>query len=276
MKSLLASFLLLGTLVAEPTPTAIKTFKKIDGHELKLHIFNPAGHQATDKTPAIIFFFGGGWNGGTPKQFYPQSEFLAKRGMVAMSAEYRVKSRHQATPMNCVQDGLSAIRWVREHAKELGIDPDMLAAGGGSAGGQVAAACGTTKGLDEPKEDKSISSKPNALVLFNPVFDNGPEPGGWGHARVKDYWEKFSPRHNIDKTSAPTIVFLGTADHLIPASTAESYRLAMEQSGVRCDLHLYEGSKHGFFNQGRKGSQYSETMEAADEFLVSLGYLSKK
>lgn len=271
LKFLSSLFLLSQILAADPSE--IKTFKKIDGHELKLHIFNPKGHKVTDKTPAIVFFFGGGWNGGSPKQFYPQSEALAAQGMVAISAEYRVKSRHKATPMNCVQDGLSAIRWVREHAKELGIAPDKLAAGGGSAGGQVAAACGTTKGLDESKEDQSISSKPNALVLFNPVFDNGPGPGGWGHDRVKSYWEKFSPLHNIDKRSPPTIVFLGTGDHLIPAATAEKYRREMEKSGARCDLHLYEGSTHGFFNKGKKGSKYQETLKASEKFLKGLGYL---
>lgn len=50
----------------------------------------------------------------------------------------------------------------------------------------------------------------------------------------------------------------------------------MEQSGVRCDLHLYEGSKHGFFNQGKKSGKYQETLKAAEEFLVSLSYLSMK
>lgn len=267
-----APLLLLSQLLSAD-PSLIQTYKKIDGHTLKLHIFNPKDHQVSDKTPAIVFFFGGGWNGGTPKQFYPQSEALAAQGMVAISAEYRVKSKHKATPMNCVQDGLSAIRWVREHAQKLGIDPDKLAAGGGSAGGQVAAACGTTKELDEKTEDQSISSKPNALVLFNPVFDNGPGPGGWGHDRVKDYWVHFSPLHNIDKDSPPTIVFLGTRDHLIPAATAEKYRREMEKSGVRCDIHLYEGSKHGFFNKGKKDGKYPETLKASEEFLKSLGYL---
>lgn len=264
-------FLLSQILVADPS--SIQTYKKIDGHELKLHIFNPEGHKATDKTPAIVFFFGGGWNGGSPKQFYPQSKALAAKGMVAISAEYRVKSKHKATPMNCVQDGLSAIRWVREHAKELGINPDKLAAGGGSAGGQVAAATGTTKGLDEKSEDLSVSSKPNALVLFNPVFDNGPGPGGWGHDRVKAYWEKFSPLHNIGKDSPPTIVFLGTGDHLIPTATAEKYRRAMEKAEARCDIHLYEGSTHGFFNEGKKGNKYQETLKASEKFLKSLRYL---
>jgi len=91
--------------VAKPKPSKTLTYKKIDGHELKLHVFHPEGHQKSDARPAIIFFFGGGWNGGKASQFYPQSEYLAERGMVAISAEYRVKSRHETTPLECVKDG---------------------------------------------------------------------------------------------------------------------------------------------------------------------------
>ncbi len=75
--------------------------------------------------------------------------------------------------------------------------------------------------------------------------------------------------HNIHKETPPTIVFLGTKDNLIPVATAEEYKKRMEENGLRCDLHLYEGQPHGFFNQAR----YRETLLEADKFLVSLGYL---
>ena len=270
MKSFFLFLALAGMVLAAPKPDIEKTYKKVGGHELKLHIFNPEGHKAEDQRPAIVFFFGGGWNGGSPSQFYPQSGHLASRGMVAISAEYRVKSRHKTSPLECVKDGNSAIRWVREHAKELGIDPGKIAAGGGSAGGHVAAATGTTKGLFEEGEDIAISARPDALVLFNPVYDNG--PGGYGHSRVKKYWKKISPLHNLDKKTPPTIVFLGTKDSLIPVATAEKYRDTMKEHDVRCDLHLYKGEAHGFFNK----SKYDETELEMDRFLVSLGFLKDK
>ncbi len=62
------------------------TYKKIGGIELKLHIFNPEGHKPTDKRPAIVFFFGGGWMGGSPRQFYQQAESFAAHGVVAIPA----------------------------------------------------------------------------------------------------------------------------------------------------------------------------------------------
>ena len=97
-------------------PDEQKTYKKVGNVELQLHIFNPEGHKASDRKPAIVFFFGGGWSGGTPSQFYPQCDYLAKRGMVAISAEYRVKSRNGTSPLECVKDGNSAVRWVRSHS----------------------------------------------------------------------------------------------------------------------------------------------------------------
>lgn len=256
------------------TPDEKILYKTIDDIELNLHIFKPDGHQDAVRRPAIVFFFGGGWVNGSPSQFYPHCHYLSTRGMVAIGAEYRIKSKHDTTPFACVRDGKSAVRFIRAHAEALGIDPNRIAAGGGSAGGHVAAACGTLDAFDEPDEDLTVSSKPNALVLFNPVYDNGPD--GYGHDRVKERWREFSPLHNIDSTTPPTIVFLGTKDKLIPVSTAKAYCEAMKKAGVRCDLHLYEGQPHGFFNYREGGNPYFyKTVNAADRFLVELGLNTK-
>jgi acetyl esterase/lipase len=245
-------------------------YKKIDSSKLKIHIFFPPNHSKSDKCPAIVFFFGGGWNGGSPSQFYPHCDYFASRGMVAMSAEYRVKTRNGTSPRECVKDGKSAVRWIRLHADELGVDPRKLAAGGGSAGGHVAAATGTLSKFDEEGEGRSISCIPDAMVLFNPVFDNGPE--GYGYDRVKDYWKEFSPLHNISESTPPTIVFLGTKDKLIPTTTAERYAELMTDKGRRCDLRFYKDQGHGFFNYRNK-KYFIETVIEADKFLESLGYL---
>jgi len=92
------------------TPDQKLLYKQTPQGELKLHIFNPDGHSATDQAPAIVFFFGGGWNGGSPGQFYGQSEYLASRGMVAICPEYRVKGTHGTDPRCCVMDAKSAMR----------------------------------------------------------------------------------------------------------------------------------------------------------------------
>lgn len=249
-----------------------ETYKEVAGVTLKMDIFEPRQKSPARRYPAIVFFFGGGWMGGSPTQFYPHCEYLAGRGMIAMAAEYRVQSRNGTSPAECVQDGKSAVRWIRSHADRLGIDAGRIAAGGGSAGGHVAAAVATTSGFVEAGEDESISCRPNALVLFNPVFDNGPE--GYGHDRVREFFPAISPLHNLKPGTPPTIVFLGTNDKLIRVATAEDYRTRMESNGDRCELRLYEGQSHGFFNyRAADRTYFDRTLNEADKFLTSLGWI---
>ncbi|MBI1337298.1 MAG: alpha/beta hydrolase fold domain-containing protein [Phycisphaera sp.] len=249
----------------------VVTYKTVGDVELKLWFFEPKEHKAHDKTPAIVFFFGGGWKGGTPTQFEPHARYLASRGMVTIVADYRVESRNKTTPIECVKDGCSAVRYLRSHADELGIDPDRIAAGGGSAGGHVAAATATVTAFNEETDDTTVSCVPDALVLFNPVFDNG--PGGYGHERVKDYWQKFSPIDNIREGLPPSITFLGTKDGLIPVATVERWKTEAEKVGSRAEVHFYEGGVHGFFNKSRSEAFYKDTLDKTDRFLTSLGYL---
>lgn len=247
-----------------------KVYKRIDTTTLKLTIYYPDAYRDGDQFPAMIYFFGGGWNGGSIDQFRPHAEYFSGRGLICVLADYRVKSRHGATPFDAVRDAKSAIRYLRQHQRELGIDPDRIIGSGGSAGGHLAAAAGNVEGLEEPAEDLSISSKPNALVLFNPVYDNGPD--GYGYNRIGDRYPEISPMHNITESAPPTITFLGTEDRLIPVETAREYCRRMEAVGSRCDLFLYEGQGHGFFNK-RNDEMYRKTVFHADQFLALLGYL---
>ncbi|RMD84968.1 MAG: alpha/beta hydrolase [Lentisphaerae bacterium] len=243
-------------------------YKKVGKIELHMDIFTPAQQNSKKVRPCIVFFHGGGWNGGAPGQFYPQCQYLAERGMVAISVEYRLRKTHGVTPKECLQDAKSAIRWVRKHAAELGIDPSKLAAGGGSAGGHLAAATAVCEGFDDPQDDLSISCVPNALVLLNPVIDNSKE--GFGYRVVKEYWRKFSPLHNIRKGVPPTIFLIGTKDRLIPVKTANDFKARIEAVGGRCDLVFYPEMGHGFFN---KPEYREKTLQEIDRFLCSLGYL---
>lgn len=249
-------------------------YKTIGDVNLKLHVFLPEGHQQGDKKPGIVFFFGGGWVGGSPTQFYPHCDYLTSRGMVAISAEYRVKNTHGTTPIESLKDAKSAVRWIRKHAAELGIDPDKLATGGGSAGGHLAAACGTTATIEEPDEG-DISCIPNAMVLYNPVLDTSPE--GWGNEKLKEQGIAFSPYHHINNQTPPAIIFLGTEDHIIPVSMAQNFQNKMQENDIDCQLCLYEGQGHGFFNYKKEGNIYfNKTVVEMDKFLAGLGYISGK
>jgi acetyl esterase len=266
-KFAVACLLLLPTFA--PAASEERVYKKVEGKELKLLVDKPPGWTAADKRPAIVFFFGGGWVGGTPKQFERHSAYFASRGMVGVRVEYRTIAKgDKGPPLLSCADAKSAIRHVRAHAVELGIDPARIAGSGGSAGGHLAAFTALVDGLDDPKDDLKVSCKPDALVLFNPVFNNG--PGEWGHERVGKRYRDFSPAHHVKKGAPPTIVFLGEKDDLIPVKVAKDFEADMKKAGSRCDTHLYPGAGHGFFNAA---PYYEKTVIESDKFLTSLGWL---
>ncbi|MDB4473944.1 alpha/beta hydrolase [Opitutaceae bacterium] len=270
---LISALVVPGLVAQSDQPDEIVTYREVDGTELKMHVFLPHDFDASDRRPAVVFFFGGGWNGGNPGQFYPFSEYLTERGMVAMAAEYRTKKSHGTDPFACVADAKAAMRWARQNAAKWGIDPHRLAAGGGSAGGHLAATTAFLPGLNEEGAKLSDSCVPDALILYNPVIDNGPT--GYGYDRIGDRFPEFSPLHNIGpQIPPPTITFLGTNDDLIPVATMRTFADAIRREGGRCDVHIYENAPHGFFNKRDWGNlRYYEVVRATDRFLGSLGWL---
>lgn len=255
-------------------PDDIMIYKTIDSVSLSLHVFNPEGHQATDNAPVVVFFFGGGWAGGNPKQFYEQARYFAQKGIVAISVEYRVRNRNGTTPFEAVADAKSAIRWVRQHAAELGVNPTEIIASGGSAGGHLAACTGLIEGYEETNEDLSISSRPNAMVLFNPVLDTSEK--GYGMRSVgEERKTDISPNHHIRPGIVPTIVFHGTADKTVPFENAQRFYSLMTEAGNECKLEPYEGKGHGFFNgpffRGERADTlvYAEILDKSYAFLAS-------
>jgi len=266
--------ILLGStsMAQEFAPDRAVVFKTIGEVQLKLHIFEPDGHQASDPKPTIVFFFGGGWTGGTPRQFYQQATELADQGMVAISAEYRVSSRHKTTPFESVQDAKSAVRWIRQHAGELGINPDQIVASGGSAGGHVAACTGVITGHEEQGEDLEISSIPNAMILFNPVLDTTAKGYGLkkvGEARQTD----ISPCHQVRSGIVPTLLLHGTADTTVPFENAERFTRLMTEASNICELKAYEGAGHGFFNGNFFRPKTKDTTPYEKAMAQSLAFL---
>ena len=254
--------------------------------ELNAWIFDPPGHSSDDARPAIVFFFGGGWNGGSPGQFKPQATYLAKRGMVTFAVDYRVRSRQGTLANVAVSDAKAAIRWVRMNADRLGVDPNRIAASGGSAGGHLAAATATLPGHDDSNGGSDVSSVPNALVLFNPVLVTAPVPGLPDQnlekfqkleTRLGADPQSMSPYHHVRAGLPPTIIFHGEEDKTVPYRTAEVFTDAMKSAGNQCELVGYPGEGHGFFNARRgDGSAYRDTTARMDEFLVTLGWLEPR
>jgi len=267
---LMSSYILLSTICSAQEQIV---YKEVNATKLLMDVYYPEKIDSSKAYPAMVFFFGGGWVSGDRYQFINQAKYFSKRGLICFLVDYRTKSKNNTTPFECVKDAKSAIRFIRKKASYFRVDTTKIIASGGSAGGHLAAATALIDSFFEATDDLSISCIPNALILFNPVIDNG--PGGYGFEKIKDAYKNFSPLHNINKGAPPTIIFLGTNDKHIPVETAAYYKKVMENVGSRCDLKIYEGQSHGFFNY-KNLEYYKKTVIDADAFLVSLGYLKNE
>jgi acetyl esterase len=258
------------------------TYKQTAEGTLDLLVDYPAGWRNTDHRAAVVFFFGGGWTGGSVEQFSRHSAYFAARGMVALRADYRIASKHHTEPDAAAEDARSAVRWIRAHASTLGIDPNRIVASGGSSGGHLAACTVQCRIPVPPGEDSSVSARANALVLFNPALDftaaaQLPPP-------FSDVFHRFtklsadtaaqrrlSPTWNIERGDPPTLVLVGTIDPLF--ASAQTYVKRMAALGSPSELYTAEGGTHGFFNES---PWHERTLVRADEFLAALAYITGK
>ena len=249
----------------------IRVYKTVDGVDLKMSIIYPEEFKKGKKYPAVVFFFGGGWNGGNVHQFEQHCHFLASKGLIAMTANYRVKSRNNSTPYDAVEDAKSAVRWIRENAKDLGLKKNKIVAAGGSAGGHLAACTAIIPGYEAANENAKISSKPNVLVLFNPVVNTMKERIA---KRLGDKAESISPSHHVIPKLPPTLIFHGTADKTVSFETITDFQSKMEAVGNTCIVIPFEGQGHGFFNYGRSENKYYElTIAKMESFLKEQKYI---
>lgn len=264
---LLVPALLNAQKAALPEPSEKHTYKQVNGQPLEIWMWKPNDWKASDRRPAIVFYHGGGWRGGSPTAFARQSAKLAETGRVAFSVRYRLTSETGVTVEHCIQDAKSAFRWVRAHAADLGVDPDKIAAGGGSAGGHLAAALTTLNAINDPQDDSAITCRPAALVLFNPAanldFERARERGA-----TLEQLKSISPFHHLQAGHPPVLIFHGDEDATVPISSVQAYAAKLKELGGAAELAIATGQGHGFFN---KEPHVWDTLKQAEAFLTGLG-----
>jgi len=245
-------------------------YKTAEGKPLHAYVLEPS--DSAPGHPAIVFFHGGGWTSGSVTQFNKQMTALAASGMVTVDVEYRLipKANSTQSPEECLEDAKSAMRWVREHAAELRVDPDRIVASGGSAGGYLAAALALVKGWDDPQDDLKISPKPEALALFFPVLDV--TRNAWEKQRFPADSDAYNPIALLSPAAPPTIIEAGSADKLVRPDEVKAYKQRCDAAGAKCIVDFYDGQPHGFAN---KEPYTSITLNAVMHFLEGLGYLPK-
>jgi len=233
----------------------------------EMEVYFPPDHDpARARVPGVILFHGGGWSGGSPSQFRTACHYLAGRGLVAATAAYRMLTPQEGKNLPpgetrkraCITDAKSAIRWFKQHASELGVDPQRVITGGGSAGGHISVLATVNPGLNDPGDPQDVSTSVAAYLLFNPAF--APEDSQDAEVDVL--------RH-LKPDFAPAVVFFGTEDKWKRGWDAVHGKLR-SLGAAAPDLQVAEGQSHGFFN---RDPWQTVTLIAADRFLAQRGFL---
>jgi acetyl esterase/lipase len=286
-----AGALPMAELMHDPPPQ-VRVYKATKEGELQLFYFTPSDWKASDRRAAMVWIHGGAWVGGTTDGFMPHARYCAMRGAVGFNMTYRLAKPDGPTVADCIADCKSAIRYIRAHAPELGVDPNRIAVAGDSAGGHLAAALGTLDGFNDLADDFKISARPDAMILFNPIVDM--MEGDWirfavGGKVLADKKMPFTPTEenlklaralspifHVHSNQPPTLLMHGLADRVVPPEQARRFAAAMKQAGNRCDLVLLENQGHAFAVALWKSPEFEvvATLRTVDRFLVSLGWLS--
>ena len=256
-------------------------YKKLGDKELSVDMFYTSTSQQKNNNSAIALFHGGGWAFGDPSEFYEVCRRYAKKGFVTFSFQYRLSIKNDGsyphpdiTPVESTKDARSAIRWLRENAGLLHINPEKIVAGGQSAGGQLALATALLDSVNEISDNLDISPVPNALLLFSSNV-NTLEP--WIDMllgeRSNEIWS-ISPYHNLKNSMPPAIAFHGEEDNQVLPYIIGMFKTKMFELGNYYELYTYPGRKHYLGEGNEKYARYfdEEILEKTDAFLEKYGF----
>jgi acetyl esterase/lipase len=222
------------------------------GAPLLLDLYSPKG--ATDARPAVLFIHGGAWKSGSREVYHYYCVKFAERGYVAATASYRLVN--VAPFPAAVEDVKCAVRWLRAHAEERGVDPQRIAVAGGSAGGHLSMMVGYAPGILEGNGGNSeISSRVQAVVdLYGPTdlttdfaISQGVVVSFLGGKKFADDPEPYrlaSPITHVTNDDPPTLILHGSIDSVVPISQAELLAEKLKATGVECEYDRVEGWPH--------------------------------
>jgi arylsulfatase A len=258
------------------------TYAKYGPREMKLDLYHPFSPRGI--SPGVVFIHGGAWTIGNKSGFSRQAAYLAAKGYVCVSIDYRLSQ--EAPYPAALYDSKAAVRWMRANAAKYNIDPNRIAAVGGSSGGQLAALLGTTADVRTMEGDggnAQFSSRVQAVVAFNPLTDfvsmlartQNPKAAtqaivpflGGMEAAVPEIYVDASPVAHVSATSAPFLFLHGTSDTTMPYQQSLEMIDALHSVGVRAELYSAKDANHGFFNSP---PFYQPSTERMEQFLNSV------
>ena len=268
--------------LAQDTLVMMKKFvyKNVNGKELSVAMFYAPSSQQKNDNSAIALFHGGGWVFGDPSEFYEACRRYARKGFVTFSFQYRLSRNADGTypnpgitPVESTKDARSAIRWIKENAESLKINPDKIVVGGQSAGGQLALSTALLDSINEKTDNLKINPMPCAILLYS---SNVNTMEAWIDMllgkRREEIWS-ISPYHNLKKNMPPVIEFRGDEDDQVLPYTVGMFKARMLELDNYYEEYVYPGRKHYLAPDNKKYATYfdEEILEKTDAFLKKFG-----
>jgi acetyl esterase/lipase len=254
-----------------------------DEQHLKLNLARPKDIKEGERLPAVVCIHGGGFRAGDRKSYDGLCKRLADQGYVAVTVTYRLAPKYPFPA--AVFDVKEAVRWLRANAGQYHVDPDRIAALGGSAGGHLALFLGVTgdvKQFDPPADEalkgaaeSGISTRVQCVVSYY-----GPSDFTKSYGKSVDAAEVLplflggdleherhrhilaSPLYWVTPEAPPTLLLQGTEDKYVNHEQAVWMRDHLKAADVEVDLQSLEGAGHGF-----KGDDAKKADAAAVDFL---------
>jgi acetyl esterase/lipase len=242
----------------------------------------PAPAEKTSGTAVIICPGGGYWGIAIDHEGAQVAKWLNSLGITAFVLKYRLPDSNimENKSIGPMQDGQQAIRIVRSHSKDWGINPDKIGIMGFSAGGHLASTLSTHFNEKVYKPEDSTSARPNFSLLIYPVISMDSSITHWG-SRVNllgstpspELVKHFSNELQVNEQTPPAFLALSIDDYAVPVQNSIVYALALKKYKVPCELHLYQSGGHGY-GLGRSVNTESSWPEACRKWLESRGFLS--
>lgn len=233
---------------APPAPATLPnaqsfTFRELPDQPLRLHVFRPDGHRNSDRRPALVFFFGGAWTRGTPDRAAGWARLAASWGMVGIAPDYRTKDRFGTSPVEAVADARRAVRWVQEHAADLGVDPARVVVGGNSAGAHLALWTALSPTPFGSAADEDPLHPPAGLILVSAPTNltDASTIRRFGASVVE-----VSPLQKLTAGLPPMLMFHGDKDTVVPHQQAVDLEARLTELGNRVVFVSVPGGSHGF------------------------------
>jgi acetyl esterase/lipase len=260
------------------TPDVV--YAAIGSREMHLDLYLPKNGAAP--FPAVVYIHGGGWSGGNRTAFRRQAAYMATKGYAGACIEYRLSG--EAKYPAALYDSKAAVRWLRAKAAKYHIDPNRIAAAGGSAGGHLVGLLGTTADMPAYEGDEGVtgeSSRVSAVAAFNPAVDlvdfgkKAPIDGknsvavflGATYEQNPQLWRSASPTYQVSAKATPFLFLHGDSDQTVPYQQSIEMMEKLKAAGVPAEIFTAPGAKHGFFNAP---PFYEPTLRRMEKFFDSI------